>query len=129
MRVEWSDKLSVGDQSIDAQHQNLFSIINEIDDYVSSKSTEKGLLVNIIDRLWWYAMTHFQNEEGLMTRADYKKLPEHKKIHEDMLAKVRQYHAQAHAGQKINPEELYTFLTGWLTDHIMQTDMQYKDCL
>jgi hemerythrin-like metal-binding protein len=129
MRFEWNDKLSVGDSTIDTQHQNLYKIINEIDDYVSANNTEKEPLVNIIDRLWWYAMTHFRNEEELMASINYEKLPEHKKIHEEMLAKVRQYHAKAHAGQKMNPEELYTFLAEWLTDHIMQTDMQYKEFL
>ena len=60
---EW--KYSVNIASIDAQHQKLFAIADEL--HEAMRNGQAGpVLAKTLDRLVQYTKTHFANEEGLM---------------------------------------------------------------
>ena len=69
-----------------------------------------------------YASTHFLDEEKLMWMTDYKRLPEHRAIHEAMRLSI----AQVVVTAEIAPEKALTealgFLTAWLLEHICTED-------
>ncbi len=60
---EWKQEYSVGIQSIDAQHQQLFAIAHEL--YKAMTAGQgKSALSRILDRLVQYTAMHFAHEDG-----------------------------------------------------------------
>ena len=62
MAIEWTNDLSVGVSSIDAQHQQLFKMADELFEAgKNGKSKEKiGDLLGFLDR---YTKQHFKDED------------------------------------------------------------------
>ena len=60
----WKDEYSVGIDSIDQQHKNLFSIVNEFHSAVKQKSN-KSEIFSILNKLIQYTEAHFKDEEKI----------------------------------------------------------------
>ena len=58
---------------------------------------------------------------------DYPAYAEHKLEHEALTAQVAEYKERLASGKASFSIELLTFLSEWLTKHIMKTDRQYRD--
>jgi len=68
--ITWSDNLSVGIDSIDAQHKSIITMINTLNDALADGSTHE-VLHKIFDGLAVYTITHFDYEEKLFAEYDY----------------------------------------------------------
>ena len=81
MAIEWTNDLSVGVSSIDAQHQQLFKMADELFEAgKNGKSKEKiGDLLGFLDR---YTKQHFKDEEAYMKSINYPGLAEQEKAHQ-----------------------------------------------
>ncbi|MCX7173055.1 MAG: hemerythrin domain-containing protein [Proteobacteria bacterium] len=81
----------------------------------------------IVQGLLSYAGYHFQTEERLMVEHGYAKerAAEHVRQHKDFAEKVVAAKAQIQAGKRIPKTDLESFLTTWLTDHILHTDKEF----
>ena len=80
--VAWKPHYSVGDPSIDAQHQQIIEMINELHVAYAAQRTDVDLK-KIMDRLIQYTVTHFQHEEQLMRECGYPALTSHQMLHEN----------------------------------------------
>lgn len=123
--IQWSDKLSVGVQSIDAEHKKLISLVNELNQHilVGNRDAAAGnALAGLID----YTVTHFKNEENLMIKHGYPGYAGHKVEHENLTAKVLDFKERYVSGKTGFTIELIKFLQDWLINHIEGTDMAYK---
>jgi len=124
--INWEDKLSVGVAEIDTEHKKLISLINNLNHAIQIKSSTKTLeeiLLSLID----YTKFHFGHEEKLLQQNGYAELPQHHKEHEELTAKVIDFHERLSTGKASFTLELMLFLRDWLINHIMKTDMQYKE--
>ena len=81
MAIEWTNDVSVGVSSIDAQHQQLFKMADELFEAgKNGKSKEKiGDLLGFLDR---YTKQHFKDEEAYMKSINYPGLAEQEKAHQ-----------------------------------------------
>ena len=81
-----------------------------------------GELAHVLDGLARYAVHHFATEEALMTQAgiDARHLDGHRHAHADFVAQVEAMRGASDATQVV--PALYTFVTSWLTFHILDTD-------
>jgi hemerythrin len=123
--MEWSDKLSVGVPSIDAQHQKLVAMVNELFDALKAGHGKESL-VKTLDGLISYTASHFAYEEQLFAKTGYADAAAHKKEHDDMTKKVLEVQAKAKGGVGFAlPMEVMEFLKNWLVNHIMGTDKKY----
>lgn len=72
-QIEWLDQYSVGVESIDNQHKELFARINKLLD-ACSQGEGKKVLPEVLDFLGDYVVFHFSTEEKYMKEYLYPPL-------------------------------------------------------
>lgn len=122
--VEWSDVLSVGIEEIDAQHQVLVGLVNEMHEAIHQRHGS-GVVREVLARLAEYTKIHFAVEESLMRILGYPGYEEHKGQHEELIASMLELQRKVDSGKTAIGFELMHFLKIWLTKHIMESDQQY----
>ena len=122
--IPWTASLSVGVSSMDAHHQKLINMINELHAALRQK---KGLDVGLklLVDLDQYVRYHFHAEEELMRKNNYPKLEEQLTAHRLFLEKASAMKKRWEQGDKSVPTELMRVLQEWLVAHIMKMDKQY----
>jgi hemerythrin-like metal-binding protein len=123
--ITWNESLSVGVEIFDKEHKQLIFLINELNNALLIRSSEKTV-ENTILQLLNYTEFHFNHEEEYMRLYDYPGYETQKKEHTELKAQVRDYYEQLKAGKKSFSLSLMNFLKDWLTNHIMGMDMGYK---
>jgi hemerythrin len=124
----WSDKLSVGIRSIDAQHGILIDTVNELHDAML-KGQANSLTEPLLRNLVAYTRDHFSAEEALMAQANYPELAEHRAKHRDLTKKVESYIERFARGDIRLSVHLLNFLRDWLTNHFQREDRAYSTCM
>lgn len=122
--MEWKSTYSVDVRTIDAQHQKLFAMINELHDAMKSGSGFK-VVPYILTQLVAYTREHFADEERLMLRATYPAYNAHKSRHEKFVAEVGRLMQEFENGTMPLSTHLAEFLRDWLQNHILVEDMKY----
>lgn len=123
--MEWTDKLSVGVPSIDAQHKKLVAMANELFDAMKA-GKGKDTLNKTLDGLIDYTVNHFDYEERLFAQTAYLGAAPHKKEHEDLKKQVLEFQKKMQAGASFSQSmQVMDFLKKWLTNYIMGSDKAY----
>jgi hemerythrin-like metal-binding protein len=122
--MPWTPKLEISIKSIDEQHKKLVEMINHLHRAMKMKlgSKEAGQILNDLAE---YTVYHFGYEEKLFEKHEYPEYEEHKKIHVNLVAKVMEFQEEFKSGKAALSIDLMDFLTDWLKNHIMVTDVQY----
>jgi hemerythrin len=123
--IQWSSELEVGVTEIDAQHQKLVRMINDLNDAMR-QGKGKDALGKILAGLATYAGVHFGTEEKYFAQFGYPQAPEHKTEHAAFTRKVLDFKAQFDAGKVGLSIEVMNFLSTWLQRHIKVVDKQYS---
>jgi hemerythrin-like metal-binding protein len=123
--VTWSTKYSVGIAQIDAEHQKLIGLVNDLN-AAMLQGRANELMGEIFDNLISYTATHFGHEEGLMRLHSYPELAEHKAEHDRLVEKVKLLQEEFHSGSMIISLDLMAFLRNWVVDHICGMDKKYS---
>lgn len=122
----WTAEYSVGNQAIDADHQELFSLINALE----TASMTDGFLSDILGKLEHYAKGHFAREEALMRRIEFPGYEEHVVEHRNFVEWLKTvkatYNRAAESPFQIG-DLVNHFLRHWLVNHIIKEDMKYRD--
>jgi hemerythrin len=127
-KILWSDKFSVGNAKLDAQHQVIIDLINKLVD-LQAQPFDKVSVRAIYSDLVKYGMEHLKYEEDLLNDHDYQDIVKHK--HEHYLY-VKQVTKSLKDTVNTNEEslgEMIVFLSDWWTEHILEEDMKYKSFL
>jgi hemerythrin-like metal-binding protein len=127
-KVCWKDEYSLGIEKIDRQHQHLIEIVNKIIDQPLSLG-DTDLTANTIKEMVCYARQHFADEEKLMRRYGYPNLEAHKKEHNYFIDTNADLAIGFMNNKNTTGGEIAEFLSIWLTNHILKTDMKYKELL
>jgi hemerythrin-like metal-binding protein len=123
--VAWKPYYSVGDSSLDAEHQQILKAIDEL--YATMSTYEENAKnKKLLDRLVQYTLTHFQHEERIMEEAGYPALAAHKIEHERMRQRTHELRANF---SQVKGVELLRFLKEWWTNHIQAEDKAYAPYL
>jgi hemerythrin len=122
--INWNESLQLGFDAIDAQHQNLVQITNELHtSMLVGKS--KMALGDLLSRLAAYTQYHFGFEEQLFRQHRYPKIAEHTAQHASLAKKVLGYKTQFDSGNTVLSVEIMEFLRDWLTKHISVSDREF----
>jgi len=124
--VEWKSEFSVGVKTFNDDHKRLFSYLNELHEGLSAGfkvSEMEYILKGLVD----YTTNHFQREERLMVKHSYPDYIKHKEEHDALLKEVNEFYTEFKAGKKAFSFALLEFLNNWVSNHILQRDMMYKD--
>ncbi len=76
--LTWKKEYSVGVRIIDNEHKQLIAMINKAYKSVENMEEEK-IMVELVEEMRKYAMTHFATEEKLMELYNYPGADEQKK--------------------------------------------------
>lgn len=120
----WSKDLSVGVASLDAQHQTLFQMFDDLNEAMLA-GKDREVAGGIIDGLIAYAQEHFQREEKLFAHTNYPDAAAHTLEHDAFVReaeRLRQEHLDGKAGVA---SRALDFMSSWLRDHILGTDKRY----
>ncbi len=125
-KIYWDKSYSVGLHEIDKQYQRLIEIINQLID-AQGASVQSEEISDILTNMMSYAFYHFQDEENLMSKYNYPEYGTHRKEHMGFIQKTAELSSDAIDLEKNVPSEMLLFLKDWLLNHILKSDMQYKD--
>lgn len=125
-QLQWKAEYSVGVEELDRQHQGLIELIN----LLAQDKINAGLMGRVFEELEAYTKEHFTTEERLLKTANYGELKAHRKEHkafEQWLSAVRQTYAVGVTSPTLLAVTVNAFLRDWLVNHILSSDMAYKD--
>ncbi len=129
---EWDDALySVGNATIDKQHQVLLDILNRLHALIHDgdgikNTTETAALMHELTK---YIIEHFSYEENQMQASAYpaEKIERHRAEHDFLTAKVQAFERRLDNADPTVLEEMLPYLYGnWLIQHICISDMEYR---
>ncbi|MCX8070153.1 MAG: bacteriohemerythrin, partial [Thermodesulfovibrionales bacterium] len=128
--IVWSEKLSVGVQIIDNQHQELIRLINNM---ISSvlKGQGETQVGEAIDFLNNYIVVHFNAEEQIMINSNYPEYGLHIKQHLYFIEKTNDFKTRfdkkgVDSGLLI---DLNREIVKWLVNHICKSDKRLGEYL
>lgn len=124
--LAWDTSLSVGVPSCDKQHQQLFLLIDKLDEAMR-KGQGKQIIGGILDDLRKYTITHFTYEEKLLERIAYADLPRQQAEHKQFVDKIAQFQRDNAEGSLALSVTVMGFLNNWLRNHIMKEDAKYGE--
>lgn len=122
----WNPTYSVKVKRFDEEHQQLFSIINELHAGMSS-GHGKEVLHDVLIKLLRYTERHFTAEEAVMKELGYPALSAQIEQHRKFTNKIKEVAEQYKAGTIGLSIDVLDFLTKWLSQHIVGVDKQYSD--
>ena len=125
---EWVSLYSVGIPSIDEQHKQIISIINEAHRVLVNDEGPEGYL-RVLTDLMGYTIAHFAYEERLLKEHGYSAYAEHKSEHEKLTTDIISYVNKLRAGFRMDGIDILAFVLDWLEDHIVESDGEYGDFL
>lgn len=116
----------IGIEQIDKEHEYLFQLLNEAFDLLDNEFIEDkySRIQELIERLKTYADTHFDHEEEYMESTNDPELDMQKKQHMAFREKVDAFSvANIDENQNGVLSEILEYMTRWLYNHIMSSDM------
>ena len=119
--LEWKPEYSVGNASIDHEHEQMIRQINALYDQLSVP-VDAANVEAVLGEIHADISAHFALEERLMQKADYVEYEDHKEDHEDLLDQIHDlmdgFYEDPEAGQKL----LKTQLSDWFGRHFASFD-------
>ncbi|HVP66919.1 MAG TPA: bacteriohemerythrin [Anaeromyxobacteraceae bacterium] len=123
--LEWTPTLSVGHDSIDGQHRELFDRAGQF--FVAASSGSRDREPNLTRAFLYldsYVRFHFAQEEALMSRLGYPGLAEHREEHRDYIRRLdavkSQYESEGDSASVVAAVD--GLLRLWLVEHIGTSD-------
>jgi hemerythrin-like metal-binding protein len=125
----WNSGFSVGSSLLDSQHRKLLKLCNALGDALSGAPTSAHLdFHEILHELSEYSRQHFATEETMLHSYGYPNLQAQKDDHLEYCRQIAEQSLAATTGMA-NQINLQQFISQWWTDHILVSDMEYRDFL
>lgn len=126
--LSWSDQYLIGNDLIDAEHQELFRLINDF--HTQWLQTRKQqTIVRVLNPLIIYAEMHFRHEETIMRDAGFPQLDAHMALHEAMIDTIFQLQKSYEEGSLRLEMDAMKFVKSWLLEHILKNDYRFRNFL
>ncbi|MEW5774292.1 MAG: bacteriohemerythrin [Thermodesulfobacteriota bacterium] len=119
--IEWDESMAAGVAEIDAQHQELARIINQVFDAYQAGG-DRPALEKAVRRFCDYTQAHFALEEGLMERHGYPDCDRHVAEHMDCREKAIDFFTEYIEGGDTLTGEVLDYLAAWFRSHTTGTD-------
>lgn len=121
--INWTDELLTGNAKVDAQHRNLFKMMEQLRISINGNGSRQEIGQNL-EILGRYVLSHFADEEQLMRDANYPGLVEHQEHHQILTAKTNEFLNLFHQHKPVDYQEVLTFASEWIRDHVLYEDMK-----
>ena len=124
VRLIWHANNESGHKTIDRQHRKMFEVINEL---LSAVIEQRGKTEchSLIDTLLVDVISHFHDEEEILTDAEYPFINEHRALHEQLVNKLFEF-SEMFMNDKLSLGELFSFLAyDVVAQHLILEDKKY----
>ena len=126
--VVWSEKYSTCIETIDAQHKELFELINGLyEACVGGGTGIDSAFQKAMHSMVEYVRFHFSQEIALLEKIGYPDLVEHKKQHEELAHIILDASNSYKKGTALVPNKFVRTLRDWVLSHIGVYDKAYAD--
>ncbi len=134
MMFEWKQNYSCNVEVIDTQHKKLFKLIDELYQITTLNDNVDHYdeIKDIFNELAEYTIYHFSEEEQLLKKHNYEAFDF--KIHQlehttfvNKIAKVQEEDLDKNQTKIVF--DVMMFAADWIENHILFTDMKYKQFL
>lgn len=124
LELRWDRSLECGDITLDAQHRELFDLINALLASIASfpDSTEVGLRLQVFQA---HVAQHFHDEEALLERVGYPRLPQHQLSHKMLINKISTLRNDLREGRLDLSQVLGFLAVGVIRDHLVLEDKDF----
>lgn len=121
MLVEWKETYKLGHPGIDAQHRELFDLINQMADAQAPDQLKPVLM-----QLYRHTRDHFELEEGLMKASGFPGLAAHAGYHNELLSRLNRVSQDVGKGV-LDRVVLNKLMTDWALRHTQFDDADVAD--
>lgn len=124
---DWSKDMETEISEIDIQHREFFRIGRDMEQLLLMKcvNVQEKELLDIVCDLREYVAYHFYEEEVIMKAANYEKLEEHVKKHNEFENMVMNIDCPALAADPYNELlKIRNLVVDWVFGHMLHDDMQ-----
>ena len=120
----WSKNFETGLPDVDKQHYQLVEIINKLGRLIVNDKISESEFGKLLKQLTSYALFHFYDEESRMKQQgiDPRHLASHIKNHKDFIQEVGYRANSAIYIDSESAQNLFEFLTYWLSYHVLGFD-------
>ncbi len=129
--IVWRPQMAVGNDAIDADHQHLLTLLNDIEAALG-EGASGTLLRQALTRLTEYTDFHFKREERLQRQIDYPDHADHAAKHAALIVQlasiIREIEALAIDPRRdpATVERVVALGRDWLIQHILGEDLRMK---
>jgi diguanylate cyclase (GGDEF)-like protein/hemerythrin-like metal-binding protein len=125
----WNEGMSVGIDAIDEDHKQIIALLAKLTSTHSEEISKQGI-DDIFTELEEYVLLHFEREEALLEKIDYKDFINHKKSHQKFAKKLPVLKEQWLQDDNLScSDKIITFLHHWIINHILEEDFDYVPAL
>lgn len=122
---DFTPEMSVGNESIDADHRAFFQISKLLSETL--ESGERGMVVlSTLSMLEEYVDGHFLREEKAMQKVNFTNFSVHRLKHNLFRARVKAIADVFRQGSISAADDLPPLIAQWLRSHIANEDQKYK---
>lgn len=125
--LKWDNTYSVNVDVIDNHHKKVIDLINTMHDGIMV-GNEQEVVEQVLEDLMQFTNKYFPEEENLLAARGYPKLKEYQTKHQQLTEKVWKMYERYEEGENIT-NDMMSFLTRWITHHIMSADADYEKYL
>jgi len=125
--VVWGSHMSVGVGQLDADHEQIIAVLNEL---VAAIDRHDAAIDALFKQLMGVVEGHFAREERVLASCRFDGLEYHAREHgkiRDRLLEIQAH--QLHATDQAIRTEVREFLTNWLYGHVLVDDFAYRESL
>ena len=122
--IEWTDELSVNNNTLDAHHKKLIQLINRAVELYEKDYGGKQF-IEVITNSLKYARHHFDAEEKYMESIDYPDFLSHQQVHLQFIQDITILYVDIKNNNPNAPEKICAFLKEWFVQHLLNEDQKY----
>ncbi len=122
--LAWGPTLVCGNETIDAEHRELFQLGNRLLDSVLGPEADPSALPTAVDALLAHVTTHFQHEEAILRERGYARLEQHSALHRALLLQASALRERLRTGGPVG--EVIDFLVlDVVSKHLLNADRDF----
>lgn len=118
----WHERYVSGVERIDAQHQEIFSLVHQLGE-AASQGTNKAEVGHFLDAFREHIVEHFAEEEAAMRNQGYAELPSHIVAHNDISEQLAQLVMAQNNGEVVVVSSVIA-MGSLLVRHIQTEDLK-----
>jgi len=127
-QIEWREDFSIGNASVDQEHESLISQINQIYEQLSQPLDAVAIEALLVD-IQADISTHFALEELLMQESGYAEFEGHRQDHERLLDQINDLIFHFAVDPETGREMLVNRLSDWFSHHFRTFDFHLHNQL